>query len=431
VDTSDRAVRPNALRAPRARPHAGGPPSRRARRGSDGLLLVVVVIVLVAASEWSLRRFAPVPDPYVTVKSRAYINRFIRSEFAPHMKLETEAEPGLPGLTGRHRFTTDNVGLRGDSLAQPKPPNEYRVFMIGGSTVECLYLDDSEAVTTVLQRSLARIAPPGRTVKVYNAGKSGDRSDDHISMLVHRLVHLQPDLVIVMLGFNDLRISLAGFDFRHFDPRPAFTTAPAPPPLKLSDFVVLGATEFQVGRRVFYAVKRVRPRTALEVQETIALRSTVGDAARRATQAPVSARAPHGDTAAFRHNVESLVGISRGQGVPIVLVTQGYTWGSPDTVTRRWHWMLAVGDTAYPEAGMIHGLDELNDITRSVAREQAVPIYDLARLLPATSQLYYDDAHFNVAGAKLAGESLAAFIGGLRLPGLARTEAPPAAKRGN
>jgi len=294
-----------------------------------------------------------------------------------------------------------------------------------------LYLDDSDAVTTVLQRNLARVATPGRTVKVYNAGKSGDRSDDHISMLVHRLVHLQPDLVIVMLGFNDLRISLAGFDFRHFDPRPAFTTAPAPPPLKLRDFVILSATEFQLGRRVFYAVERVRPRSMVEVQQTIALRSSDGAAARRAERAPVSTKPPRGDTAAFRHNVESLVGISHGQGVPIVLVTQGSTWGSPDTVMRRWHWMLAVGDSAYPEAGMIRGLDELNDITRSVARERAVPLYDLARLIPATSQHYYDDAHFNVAGAKLAGESLAAFIGGLRLPGLARTEAPPAAKRGN
>jgi lysophospholipase L1-like esterase len=340
------------------------------------------------------------------------------------MRLETEAEPGLPGLTGRHHFTTDNVGLRGDSLARPKPANEYRVFMIGGSTVECLYLDDSEAVTTVLQQNLARIAPPGRTVKVYNAGKSGDRSDDHISMLVHRLVHLQPDLIVVMLGLNDLRISLAGFDFRHFDPRPAYTTAAAPPPLKLHDFALLSATEFQLGRRVYYAVERVRPRSALEVQETIALRSTDGVAARRAARAPVSTRPPHGDTTAFRHNVQSLVGIARGQGVPIVLVTQGSTWGSADTVTRRWHWMLAVGDTAYPEAGMMRGLDELNDITRDVARERTVPLYDLARSVPATSQNYYDDAHFNVAGAKLAGESLATFIAGLELPGLTRPETP-------
>lgn len=426
-------------RPPRSEPltastTAGGPgtatsSTRRSSRGADVLVLAGVVFLLLVASELFLRWVAPVSDPYEGVKSRAYINRFIRSEFPPHLQLKTEAEPGLPGLAGFHRFTTNNVGLRGDSLARPKPANEYRVFMIGGSTVECLYLDDSEAVTTVLQRNLARVVPAGRVVKVYNAGKSGDRTDDHISMLVHRLVHLQPDLVVVMLGLNDLRISLAGFDFRHFDPRPAYVTAAAPPPLRLRDFVLLSVTEFQLGRRLFYAIQRTRPRTAQEVQETIALRSTDRVAAERAARLRVSTRPPHGDTLAFHHNVASLVGIAQAQGVPIVLVTQGSTWGSADTVTRRWHWMLAVGDTAYPESGMMRGLEELNDVTRTVAHDRGVPLYDLARMIPATGQQYYDDAHFNVAGAALAGESLAKFIAGLDLPGLTRPETAAAAKK--
>ncbi|MGH7617725.1 MAG: SGNH/GDSL hydrolase family protein [Gemmatimonadaceae bacterium] len=387
------------------------------------------VFAMLIVAELFFRFLAPIPDPLAGAKSRDYPNQFIPSEFKPHMSLRTEAEPGLPGLSGQHMFTTNNVGLRGDSLAMPKPANEYRVFMIGGSTVECMYLDDTEAVTAVLQRGLGRTAD-GRVVKVYNAGKSGDRSDSHISMLVHRLVHLQPDLIVVMLGLNDLRISLAGFDFRHFDRRPAYTTAPAPPPLALHNFVVLAATEFQLGRRLYNLVVRATPRTARQVQETIALRSTARVAWEAAKKLRVSAREPHGDTAAFHRNVESLVGIAEGQEVPIVLVTQGSTWASPDTL-NRWRWMWAVADSAYSEAGMKAGLDELNDVTRATARRHNVPLYDLARLIPPTGANYYDDAHFNVAGAALAGNELAKFIKGLDLPGLSRAvPAPAPAHRG-
>lgn len=146
---------------------------------ANALLAAGVVLLTLVAAEVVLRLGAPVSDPFEDLKTRRFVNQYIRSSFTPRMRLETEAEAGLPGLAGKHVFTTNNVGLRGDSLAQPKPPDEYRVFMIGGSTVEGLYLGDSQTITAALQRALARTSP-GRTVKVYNAGKSGDKSDDHV-----------------------------------------------------------------------------------------------------------------------------------------------------------------------------------------------------------------------------------------------------------
>src|SRR5262245_50121343 len=231
---------------------------------ANALLAAVATLLTLAIAEVFLRVAAPVSDPFESDKSFRYHNQYIRAAFRPHTRLETEAEEGLPGLSGKHVFTTNNLGFRGDSLAQPKPLGEYRVFMIGGSTVECFYLDDAQTITAVPQRTLAGRVP-GRAVKVYNAGKSGDKSDDHISMLAHRLVHLEPDLVIVMMGLNDLRASIAGFDYQHFDPRPAFTSAAGPPPLGLRRLFDLAVTQFQLPRRVYYAAKRLRPRSAQEI----------------------------------------------------------------------------------------------------------------------------------------------------------------------
>ena len=124
------------------------------------------------------------------------------------MRLVTEPEDGLPGVKGPNVFTTNNMGFRGDELTMPKPANEFRIFMVGGSTTECLYLDDSKAITRVLQNELNQQPLNNLTVKVYNAGKSGDAIDDHCSMIVQRIVQLQHDMIILFAGINDLTRSI-------------------------------------------------------------------------------------------------------------------------------------------------------------------------------------------------------------------------------
>ena len=59
---------------------------------------------------------------------------------------------------------------------------------------------------------------------------------------------------------------------------------------------------------------------------------------------------------------------------------------------------------------MDRGLDSLNNITRMVAANQMVALFDLADSIPKSTQYFYDDCHFNVAGARFAGEKLAAFL---------------------
>jgi hypothetical protein len=61
----------------------------------------------------------------------------------PNKVLEYEpASWGVTGVTGRKRFTTNSLGLRGPEL--PQEQHLYRIIAIGGSTTECFVLDDSE-----------------------------------------------------------------------------------------------------------------------------------------------------------------------------------------------------------------------------------------------------------------------------------------------
>jgi len=91
-------------------------------RGNIALLLLSTVLSIVAV-EVLLRVMAPIADPYLLQKRQPHIvHTSLRSSFPPNMRIQLSAEEGLPGMDGRPTmFTTNNVGLRGDSLVMPKP----------------------------------------------------------------------------------------------------------------------------------------------------------------------------------------------------------------------------------------------------------------------------------------------------------------------
>lgn len=368
------------------------------------LVAVAVTLLCLLAAEVGLRALAPMPDPYEFVKRRDGVNLYIRSAFAPNLVLRTEAEDGLPGVSGQNLFTTNNLGFRGDPLELPKPPGEYRVFMIGGSTTEGLYLDDADVVTAVLQRELQARAGPGVAVRVYGAGKSGDRSDDHVTMLVHRIVHLEPDLVIVFAGVNDLSAAIFGHDFLH-------PTPPGEEPLGLRNLLQLSATEFQLPRRIYYLVSRMRPPDPDRLMEELPLTSDYRRLVEQRRSGQVTEAAPPTNPGAYRANLRTIAGTAAAQGFPLAFVTQPSTWNSAvDPRVEDWQWMLFRGGVTYRADRMDEALESLNEVMRAVAAEAGAPLYDLARLLPKSLDHFYDDVHLNAAGAREVGRGLAAFL---------------------
>jgi lysophospholipase L1-like esterase len=345
-------------------------------------------LLALATVEVGLRLLAPVPDPYEAWKPRTAVNQFIRSEMRPLERFTTEVEPGLPGMAGRGVFTTNALGFRGGALERgPRSAGETRVFLLGGSTAECFYLDDALAVNAVLEEGL----PPG--TRVYGAGKSGDASDDHVSLLVHRIVHLEPAVVIVLAGVNDLLLALHGADPLHFVHGEARHT------FRLQ--AKLLATEFQIPRRLY----ALDARSENQLLEDIPFRSNYREKALLCAAAPAAEEPPPPDTNAFRANLRTIAGVARAHGVKLVLATQPSTWG---VALPEWHWMLLVGHRRLGEAWMARALATFNAVTCAVAAEQGVPVLDLAGSMPAAC--FYDDVHWNVAGARAAGTALAGFM---------------------
>ncbi len=374
-------------------------------RWGIGLSLAAAsTIAALGVTELALRAFVPVMDPYAAQKSA---DRYVRSRFPPNLTLVTEAEPGLPGVDGRNRFTTNNRGFRGDALIMPKPLGEVRIFMVGGSSTECLYLDDEDALNAVVQRVLQKHVSGDATVKVFGAGKSGDRSDDHVSMIVHRLVQLEPDLIVVFAGFNDLLAAVSGYDFYEH----AFPGQVMDRGLGFWLLTRMMATETQLGRRAFYVLKGYPAPRFGSLTGEVPITSSYRLAVEQQQSAPEVSDLPLFDFHPFDTNLRTIAGTAKAHGIVLVFMTQQSTWNSrSDANVADWQWMRHANQVTYGETAMDRALNATNEITRTVGRELSVPVYDLARIIPKSLDYFYDDVHFNEQGAAVAGRGLAQFI---------------------
>lgn len=88
-----------------------------------------------------------------------------------------------------------------DFFAVQKPPNEFRVFVLGGSTVQGRPYTIETAFSTWLEMSL-RAADPDRPVRVVNCGGVSYASYRLVPIL-QEILNYQPDLIILYTGHNE------------------------------------------------------------------------------------------------------------------------------------------------------------------------------------------------------------------------------------
>jgi hypothetical protein len=98
-------------------------------------------------------------------------------------------------------------------IVNPKPADEVRIFVLGGSTVVG-GRPASATIPAVIEAHLQANGLP--QARVYNFGVLSFVSGQELSLLVHRLIDLKPDLVIAYDGANDV------FGPWFYDPRPGY-----------------------------------------------------------------------------------------------------------------------------------------------------------------------------------------------------------------
>ncbi|MAE47158.1 MAG: hypothetical protein CMJ86_09735 [Planctomycetes bacterium] len=323
----------------------------------------------------------------------------------PNLTVTLHPEQGdLFGISGPSRHTTSSLGLRGP---EPAPTDELHILCVGGSTTACEYLDDDETWPQLLSATFK-----DTPTWVGNAGLSGHRALDHVTLLGKLLNELEDlDVVVVLAGVNDLAIAAEGRDLQ--DPMPLSTA-------QLQRVFHAQPRDFSLWPPQETAISGWLQSMRAERWEVAALEDPAAGSYQtrrmvRADHLPASASMPSLDSA-LRSYEKHLTWICRAvtrRGIQPLLLTHPVLWGAQQEVLDERCWFGWSGappwksPTAYiPLARMAEGMHAFNRSTRAVAAQENVILVDLDHL-NSDPALFYDDCHFNEAGARAVAEALA------------------------
>lgn len=323
-------------------------------------------------------------------------------------------DPGvLPGVEGTKTFSINKLGLRG-----PLPTDEnhaYKIMAIGGSTTICTFLDDSEEWTHVLMEQLNASQKTYR-VWVGNAGMSGRTSVHHLVLMQWLPGLVDMDMVIFLVGVNDLYLDLRfkGAPTQEAAERSAGYLGDLPPGKRA---------------RLLYPYYRRLELLQLIDQSAQAVKQQFGQAERpldlvelpvvrerRAAGPIVPLPDLHTGLKEYRQRLLALAKRCRTLELRCLFLTQPSMWRSDlSTTEQRLLWAGRVGPwpnyAGYVAAGeMAQGMAAFNRTLLDVCEQNGLECYDLASHIPKDTSAFYDDVHFNEAGARLVAQQLKEYL---------------------
>jgi lysophospholipase L1-like esterase len=291
-------------------------------------------------------------------------------------------------------LTTNSLGFRGTrEVPARKAPNARRVFVLGGSTAVGFGASSDETTIPAQLEQILRADHPGLDIEVYNAGSTGFNSSQELILLNLTILELEPDLVVVLDGINDLYYaSLPRW-------RPHYTYHEDP---------VVAAMSRRGPARLAHDALGMVVRRSAAIRVLTGLFPSRGPR-RRAILRPEAARL-------YARNVERMAHLCAGVEVPLLAVLQPSLAVSTKTITAAERRALDRTEASnYFGEGYLAVQHAYYPLARAALADLRLPpgafAIDGSDLFAGSSEeIFTDVAHFNDRGNRLAAEFLAACI---------------------
>jgi lysophospholipase L1-like esterase len=291
--------------------------------------------------------------------------------------------------------TKNSLGFRG-----PEPPRDFEerltILTIGGSTTESLFLSDGNTWTDEVQRQMG---PYASRVWINNAGIDGHTSYGHLVLLHQVVTKLRPKVAVFLIGANDVALDApSSFDQGAQMERSASR--------RLLNAV---AARSQVVSFALNLARAARARERGLGHAEVDLRSANTLVLDDATIAQTVEKA-RASLAGYRSRLREIVRVARDHDITAIFVTQPALFG--DATDPATGVNLATVQVNGRGNGHLEWrlLEEVNDVTRDVARDNRLLLIDLARQLPKDSRYFYDFLHFTNEGSRAVGRIVAAAL---------------------
>lgn len=375
------------------------------------LLVVVGIVAALVVGEFGLRAYYALSDR----DGKYYV-------WPPNMQKVFRPTPGtMPGVGGPTVFRVNSDGIRGDELAADY---EYRILAVGGSTTECLFLDQEVSWPYALQKKLNNLKGP--KAWVGNAGKAGLSTREHYMHVKYLLPQFSKvDAVVILAGFNDLirrLIEDEKYDplfLQHYDYweprliRGAFSETP----------YYKGKYRFRTGYYDESAVgslvvrlKYLYSRRELVQDESGSIFINFRNLRKNAKEFVDDLPDLSSGLEEYETNLGRIIDMVRARSIRIVFMTQP-TMYRPDMTQeeKALLWCGWIESTKsgryYSEKALAAGIKNYNETLLRVCRARGVECIDLASMIPKNTTAFYDDVHFNDRGSLMTAEIIAQYLG--------------------
>lgn len=318
----------------------------------------------------------------------------------------------LVGVNDTSSFTTNSHGFRGDEYLA----DATQILCLGGSTTECLYLDDEEAWPRLLQKLLNQQG--GKRIQIMNGGRAGHGLPHHLLQL-EKILPQEPSIkkVIILAGANDfLRRLSTNSDFN----RAAYLEG-----LVEKAFLVRPPSTYEKWYKktaLWHILRQNWQRIQLEkrkseVQDPSGLAMKGWREKRANAPRPFSALGNlDASIADYQSYIRQIDSVCLHHQIELVWIAQPVLWrDSMDTFFESLLWsgaLLQQGEEKhyFKPSALYAGMTAFNEVLDQTAAQLNRQIIRMDTMLPPDTTVFYDDMHFNESGAvrvaKLLSEKL-------------------------
>ena len=319
----------------------------------------------------------------------------------------------FPGIHGASVFKTNKYGIRGREITAM---DTLKILTVGGSTTECLYLDQSETWQTLFENKMNENIFQ-KKVWVGNIGKSGLTSFDNFIQLKFSYSNLpQIDVLMVMVGINDM------FAFIAKDKKNAFIhdneiIRDSIVPKVFARYPKSGAFSIIKNSRLYRLVKNVY----VQIKFNDVIQNDSGKIynkwrankknSKRIIDHPPDLRVALDE---YERNIDSIITIMNNRVKKIIFLSQASIWRSDLTeYETNLLWMGGKGDyqktsgKEYYSVNVLgHCIELYNNKLKEICLRRNVELIDICQNIPKDTSAFYDDVHFNENGAKLIADRI-------------------------
>ena len=281
----------------------------------------------------------------------------------------------------------NSLGFRNDEFPLEKPEGVYRIVALGGSSTYDVSIQDNGETFTAQLENLLDEEYGYQNVQVINAGVPGYNSWEILVNLQFRVLDLDPDLVIIYEGTNDVHARLvepSAYRGDDFGRRRAWQA----PPVAFWEHSAL----LRILSRTMNFTRQV------SVDDFVSAPTYVSwpfesrlDAVDMDPAEILEANPP----IYFRRNLENMIAIAKEHDVQILLSTWAFSPNLNDYASERYYQQ---------------GFRENNEIVKDVAVSHDIPLFDFAAVMPQDAIYWADGRHSNQAGALVKARLFAKYI---------------------